>query len=480
MFLIDKIHMLDFVDFCVIIKEDASKYNNFKTELTMRYRNEQCKRIYNYVTNLLLLLISTVVFSVIWDERINVLMDNPFQGKGNILINIVYLLVLLFMLYIFQSLKVGYFTLANLLISRCIAYICAHIIIAVQVILMVGTVRGCGSILLRMAETLAITEVLCICYTIIVTKIYNKLIPPYRMLMVYGDYENSLKEKIDRREDKYKIVDEIYIGEDEEVIKERMLCCDAVVLNDIPTEKRKSLLKHCFEHDIRVYFVPKISDVFVKGSDELKLFDTPVFLCRNIQLLYEQRIVKRVMDVLMSSILLILSSPIMLVTCIAIKIEDGGTVFYKQKRCTTNGKIFEMMKFRSMRMDAEKIGGVQLAKENDSRITKVGEFIRKTRIDELPQLINILKGDMSFVGPRPERPELVEENCKTVPEFSYRMKVKAGLTGYAQVYGKYNTTFLDKLKMDLLYIEKYSLWLDIEIILMTIKVVFMKESTEGF
>ena len=130
-------------------------------------------------------------------------------------------------------------------------------------------------------------------------------------------------------------------------------------------------------------------------------------------------------------------------------------------------------------MDAEK-AGVQLAQENDSRITKVGAFIRATRIDELPQLFNILKGDMSFVGPRPERPEFVEEYSKTVPEFSYRMKVKAGLTGYAQVYGKYNTTFLDKLKMDLLYIEKYSILLDIQIILTTVKVVFMKESTEGF
>ena len=298
--------------------------------------------------------------------------------------------------------------------------------------------------------------------------------------MVYGDYDNNLKEKIDKRNDKYKIADEIYIGENEAAIKEKILNYDAVVLNDIPTEKRKNLLKYCFEQDIRVYFVPKISDMFVKGADELKLFDTPVFLCRNIQLSFEQKLVKRIMDIALAMVLLILTSPIMLITLAAIKIEDGGTALYRQKRCTTNGKVFDVMKFRSMRMDAEKIGGVQLAKENDSRITNVGKFIRKTRIDELPQLINILRGDMSFVGPRPERPELVEENCKTVPEFSYRMKVKAGLTGYAQVYGKYNTTFLDKLKMDLLYIEKYSIWLDIQIIFMTVKVVFMKESTEGF
>lgn len=446
----------------------------------MKHKNELYKRLYNYIANILLLILSTAIFAIIWNERLNVLMEIPFEGKGNILIIAVYVVILLVMLCAFQGLKIGYFTMANLLISRCIAYICAHFIIAIQIVLMVGTVEGLGDIIIRMIETLATTGLLCIVYTIVVTKIYNKLIPPYRMLMVYGDYENNLKEKINRREDKYIIDEEIYIGEDENVIKAKMLKYDAIVLNDIPTEKRKDLLKYCFEEGIRVYFVPKIADMFVKGADELKLFDTPVFLCRNMQLSFEQKILKRLMDIVLSGVLLILASPFMLITSVAIKIEDGGNAFYKQKRCTTNGKVFEVLKFRSMRMDAEKIGGVQLAKENDTRITKVGAFIRKTRIDELPQLINILKGDMSFVGPRPERPELVEENCKTVPEFSYRMKVKAGLTGYAQVYGKYNTTFLDKLKMDLLYIEKYSLWLDIQIILMTVKVVFMKESTEGF
>ena len=445
----------------------------------MRQKYELYKRLYNYIANTLLLILSTAIFAMIWNERLNVLLKNPFQGKGNILIISVYAIILLLMLYAFQGLKIGYFTIANLLISRCIAYICAHLILAVQIILMVGTVKGCGSILLRMLETLAGTGILCIVYTIVVTKVYNRLIPPYRMLMVYGDYENDLKEKINLRQDKYRIDAEIYIGEDEDVIQEEILKYDAIVLNDIPSEKRKTILKFCFEENVRVYFVPKIADMFVKGADELKIFDTPVFLCRNMQLSFEQRIAKRAMDIVLSSLLLILASPFMLVAWVAIRLEDGGTAIYKQKRCTTNGKVFEVLKFRSMRMDAEK-SGVQLAKENDSRITKVGAFIRKTRIDELPQLINVLKGDMSFVGPRPERPELVEEYCKTVPEFSYRMKVKAGLTGYAQVYGKYNTTFLDKLKMDLLYIEKYSLWLDIQIILMTIKVVFMKESTEGF
>lgn len=445
----------------------------------MRQKYELYKRLYNYGANILMLLVSTCVFAYIWDEKINILLRTPFEGKGNILMIGVYAVLLLMMLYAFQGLKFGYYTMANLLISRCIAYIASHIVIAVQIILMVGQVMYAVEIVARVLEVLIITEVINIFLTIVFTKIYSKWIPPYRMLMIYGDYENNLRFKIDRRADKYLVEEEIYIGKEEALIKEKILKYDAVVLNDIPSEKRKDILKFCFEENVRVYFVPKITDIFVKGASELKLFDTPMFLCRNMQLSFEQRVVKRAMDIVLSVLLLIIASPFMIITWAAIKLEDGGSALYTQERCTINGKRFKVYKFRSMRMDAEK-AGVQLAQENDSRITKVGAFIRATRIDELPQLFNILKGDMSFVGPRPERPEFVEEYSKTVPEFSYRMKVKAGLTGYAQVYGKYNTTFLDKLKMDLLYIEKYSILLDIQIILTTVKVVFMKESTEGF
>ena len=445
----------------------------------MKNVREMQKRLFNYGANLILLVLSTIVFANVWNQKLNVLLRTPFLRSGNIMMIGVYALMLLIMLYAFQALRIGYYTISNLLISRTIAYVSTHIIMVIQIILVVGQVDYVGIIVAEMFRVLLITGTIEIIYTIFTTRLYNKLIPPYRMLMIYGDYENNLKEKIARRADKYIVEEEIYIGSNEEDIKEKILRYDAIVINDVPTEKRKDILKFCFEEGIRVYFVPKISDIFVKGSTELKLFDTPVFLCRNIQLTLEQRFVKRMMDIVLSALLLILASPFMLIAWIAIKLEDGGPAFFTQKRCTLGGKTFKVYKFRSMRVDAEK-DGAQLAKENDSRITKVGAFIRKTRIDELPQLFNILKGDMSFVGPRPERPEFVEEYSKTVPEFAYRMKVKGGLTGYAQVYGKYNTTSLDKLKMDLLYIEKYSILLDIQIILMTIKVVFMKESTEGF
>jgi len=192
-----------------------------------------------------------------------------------------------------------------------------------------------------------------------------------------------------------------------------------------------------------------------------------------------QRVIKRAMDIVLSALALIITSPIMLGIATAIKIEDGGPVFYKQERLTINNKEFKILKFRSMIVDAEKLTGEVLADENDPRITKVGKFIRATRLDELPQIINIFLGDMSIVGPRPERKSFVDEFCEEMPEFAYRTRVKGGLTGYAQVYGKYNTTPYDKLRFDLMYIENYSLLLDLKLMILTLRIIFSKESTEG-
>ena len=255
---------------------------------------------------------------------------------------------------------------------------------------------------------------------------------------------------------------------------------DAVLLNDLPNTEKGHALKMCFDMNKRVYFTPKISDIIVKSSEELNLFDTPLFLCRNIGLKWSQLFVKRFFDILLSGIALVMLSPLMMITAVAIKIDDGGPVFYRQERCTIGGKRFMILKFRSMIVDAEKDGKPHPAGEHDDRITRVGRFIRATRIDELPQLINILTGDMAIVGPRPERWEHVEKYTNDIPEFSYRMKVRGGLTGYAQVYGKYNTEPLDKLKLDLYYITNYSILLDVQIVFETVKILFQKESTEGF
>ncbi len=310
---------------------------------------------------------------------------------------------------------------------------------------------------------------------------YRKLFPPLRVLEVNGTRNNDIYAKMISVPYKYQIEKVVQYGDIElEALKSDIEKYDAVLIGDLPSEDKNKVLKLCFDMDKRVYFVPKISDVIVKSTEELNLFDTPLFLARNIGIRWWQQIVKRFFDVVLSLIALIVLSPVMLGTAIAIKLEDGGPVFYKQERCTIGCKKFMILKFRSMIVDAEKDGRPHPAGENDDRITKVGHVIRACRIDELPQLINILKGEMSIIGPRPERVEHVEKYTAEIPEFTFRSKVKGGLSGMAQVYGKYNTTALDKLKLDLLYITNYSLLLDLQIIFETVKILTQKESTEGF
>jgi len=217
----------------------------------------------------------------------------------------------------------------------------------------------------------------------------------------------------------------------------------------------------------------------VRGAKNISLFDTPLLLVKGTGLTPAQRVGKRFMDIVLCSVAMVVAAPIMAVVAVAIKLEDGGPVFFKQKRMTRGGREFDILKFRSMIVDAEKYAGAVLATENDPRITKVGKFIRATRLDEIPQILNILKGDMSIVGPRPERKVIADEYCKDIPEFPYRLKVRGGLTGYAQIYGKYNTSAYDKLRLDLMYIENYSLLLDIKLIILTLRIIFSKESTEG-
>lgn len=252
-----------------------------------------------------------------------------------------------------------------------------------------------------------------------------------------------------------------------------------VLLYEVTHHTRKKVMKYAIAHKKTLYFTPTIEDITLQGCTEKHLLDTPL---QKYNYVYEKPTEytgKRAFDVTFALFLLVLTAPFMLLSALLIKVEDHGPVFFKQKRCTKGGREFEIIKFRSMIVDAEKYG-VTPCTENDDRITKVGKFIRATRLDELPQLFNILKGDMSFVGPRPERVEHVEQYTAELPEFAYRMRVKGGLTGYAQIYGKYNTSAYDKLRLDLLYIENQSFFMDLKMILLTLKIMFVAESTEGF
>ncbi len=254
---------------------------------------------------------------------------------------------------------------------------------------------------------------------------------------------------------------------------------EVVFFCGIHSHDRNMILKQCIEKRITGFVIPRIGDVIMSGSQQMHMLHLPVLRIDRYKANPEFAIVKRIFDIALSGLLLIVLSPIMLAVSILVK-KDKGPAFYKQVRLTKDGKEFKVLKFRSMRVDAEKDGVARLSTgDNDDRITPVGKIIRKVRLDELPQLINIFLGDMSFVGPRPERPEIAAQYEKELPEFRLRLQAKAGLTGYAQVYGKYNTTPYDKLMMDLMYIAHPGIIQDMRILFATVKILFLPESTEG-
>ena len=328
---------------------------------------------------------------------------------------------------------------------------------------------------------MGIEIVLVVLFVYLYAASFKWLYRPYNMILVFGSESAvAMKLKMDTRRDKYQINKLISVDKGVDAICREIVKFDAVIINDVPADIRNVILKFCYENAIRTYVVPKLTDIIIRGGENITSFDTPLLLMKGFGLTISQRILKRTMDIVLSLIALVVAAPIMGIIAIAIKLEDHGPVFYKQKRATIGGREFDILKFRSMIVDAEKAGHSIPATGHDPRITKVGRVIRACRVDELPQILNILKGDMSIVGPRPERLEHVEKYGREVPEFNYRLKVKGGLTGYAQIYGKYNTTAYDKLRLDLMYIENYSILLDIKLILMTIRILFSKDSTEGF
>ncbi|MBO4903729.1 MAG: exopolysaccharide biosynthesis polyprenyl glycosylphosphotransferase [Lachnospiraceae bacterium] len=267
------------------------------------------------------------------------------------------------------------------------------------------------------------------------------------------------------------------VSYEDPLLTDKMVAADTIVMYDLPVEERKRIIDFCYQNLKNIYFNPDIADILEQNSRQVILDDISMFSTRYHMITFEERLVKRLMDTVISLVAIILTSPVLIVSVICIKRHDGGSVFFRQKRATVHGRVFEIIKFRTMRENVENYSST----EKDDRITPVGRVLRKYRIDELPQFVNILKGDMSLVGPRPEMLENVEDYEKDLPEFRYRLRMKAGLTGYAQIYGKYNTSSRDKLMLDLMYIENYSLIKDVQLLFQTILVLFKAEdSTSAF
>lgn len=401
--------------------------------------------------------------------------------NGGLITVLIYMFIYTSLCNLYKAHRIASSEIGETVFSQVLSFGIADLILYVECCLVynryVSILPGVGTVLLQIVGTVCIVTW---------TKQYLiKHVPAKRTIIIYGK-EITMEEAEEFKErllKKYKHLFAIsdIVCENPEVNLEtnEIMGYDVAILYELSRDIRGSYINYLVENRKTFYMSPRVEDIMLQGCVPKHLLDTPLM---KYDYKYENKrsyYAKRLLDVALSLFILALFSPVLLLIALLIKIEDGGPVFFKQARCTKDARVFDILKFRSMVVDAEK-NGVTPCTDGDSRITKVGRIIRKTRMDEMPQFINILKGDMSIVGPRPERVEHVTQYTKEVPEFAYRMKVLGGLTGYAQIYGKYNTSAYDKLRLDLLYIENQSLTLDLKLILLTVRTVFTPESTEGF
>ena len=427
---------------------------------------------------IVLILIQGLIFVNVWVNSYNVLLRFPYVLKGNVFLMLVYMGLSYIFMIMFDCNNLSEYRPAYLIFTETLSIIACNIIVYLVIIIPAAAL---GLMPIRPIIYMTLLDfIVIVIWTLIINSLFKKINPPKELLLI--STKNNIDEiilKFSKRNDLYIIKESIsYYDNNIDDIYDKCNQYNNILIGDITSEARNDIIKHCFNNSRSIYVIPKISDILLKYSDDILLFDTPLYLSTKFGLSLEVRFFKRLIDILGSLFILIVLSPVWLLIALLIKIEDGGPIFFIQERVTIDNKLFNIIKFRSMKVSDNSEVAPTIV--DDERVTKIGAFIRKYHLDEIPQLINVLIGDMSLVGPRPERKEHVELYSKEINEFVYRSKVKAGLTGLAQIYGKYNTSAIDKLKLDLIYIKKCRLIFDLELILRTIKVFIIPDNTEGF
>lgn len=427
---------------------------------------------------------NVIIFCYVWVLYYNEYTFTSFWLQGLAVSILLYALVYYAFGKLYHAFRIHSSRISELMLSQFLAIGMSDLILYLMCYMMhmrfAGLLPGLLAAAVQLAGTLVLLALNKSCFA--------KYTPVQRTVIIYGakraHREGNIETSVEELERKLRTkhtslfdIQAVYPDtcKRSELI-ENLRGFDTVILCHVSQKLRSEILAVCARDGKNVYITPKLEDIILTNYEYRYLIDTPLLVSGARHGEYRS---KRLLDISISLLMLVLFSPFMLLTAVCIKLEDGGPVFYRQRRVTKNGREFDILKFRSMIVDAEK-QGYKPAVSRDHRITKTGRVIRTIRLDETPQLFNILKGDMSIVGPRPERVEHVRKYTEKLPEFAYRLRVRGGLTGYAQIYGKYNTSAEDKLKMDLMYIEKQSLLLDLQMILLTVKVMFLPESTEGF
>ena len=418
----------------------------------------------------------TVPFALCWYLYYAKHIASPFYAKGNYLVVALFFVLFIIFGRVYDAFLMSMQRISEIVYAQFLAVAVSDFIMYIVIWLLS---KHLPNILPGVAALIG-QVILAAVWAYNAHHAYFKIFPPQATAVIY-DTRQGMEKLIGKYglDTKYKVV--LTATADECIANLAMLDgVSMVFMSGIHSHDRNVILKYCVENNIGIFVIPRIGDTIMSGAYPMHMFHLPMLKVGRYHPQPEYLFIKRLLDIVISAVALVVLSPIFLVTAIAIKATDHGPVFYKQIRLTKDGKEFGILKFRSMRVDAEKDGVARLSSgEHDDRITPVGRVIRACRIDELPQLLNILRGELSIVGPRPERPEIAAQYCEEMPEFSLRLQAKAGLTGYAQIYGKYNTTPYDKLVMDLMYIAHPSIVEDLKIMFATVKILFMPESTEG-
>ena len=436
-------------------------------QLLVKFRNTVM-----YIMKLLSVVTYVTAFVAVWQWFYP---GAVFGGRGNYFIAFTYVVVMLIFMGIYDAFKVGILRVHELIYSTSLSLVFTNFFAYFELCLvarkMLNPIVLIALLIVQVGMTIVFMHSL--------NMSYFTLYKARSVLAIFNAVnKNDIIKKMAAIKDRFTLSKGITTDKGLEAIKSEIDKFETVLICDFDASLKSEILKYCYSQNKRIYILPSSADTILNGSYPVQIFDTPVLFLHNGGLSMEERILKRAFDIILSALGIIILGPIMIITAIAIKLDDGGPIIFKQQRITRDQREFSIYKFRSMKVSDS--SEVKKTTVDDGRVTKVGKIIRPLRIDEMPQLFNILFGDMSIVGPRPEMIELVEDYSKMLPEFRLRHKVKTGLTGYAQIYGKYNTTPQNKLNMDLYYIEHYSFLEDIKLIIMTIKILFVRESTEGF
>ena len=439
-------------------------------------RKTELRSVFLFVSKCLNVALMALPFSLSWHWFYAEKIVAPFFLKGNLTLIGLYAFLYALLAHLYKGYAIPFSRVSELVYSQSLAAVLSDFVLFIVTALLARRYVSVWPSLLALGSQVIISAL----WSFFTHKLYFSVHPPLRAVFIRDENEHgNLSKELKKAEDRFQLIEEIsiaeYLREPERYLEE----AEAVFLTDTRHRGRDKVIKDCVSADISLYLLPSISDALIFGARPSHLFYRPLVEITSYNPSPPYLFVKRCMDIFISLLALSILWPLMTVVALLIR-RDGGPIFYRQARLTKGGKVFQVIKFRSMTVNAESDGIARLSSgQNDSRVTPIGRVIRRLRIDELPQLLNILRGDMSIVGPRPERPELAAEYEKTLPEFSFRLRAKAGLTGYAQVYGKYNTMPYEKLLMDLQYMAHAGLLTDLKIIFATVKVLFIPESTDG-